>query len=176
MTEYSNTDTLNKMIDSIAKSSQFSKIQTSLQKSFTDFTAAEIICEYLTYSSKHYQINSVQHFVDETHSDYYDVVSFLKFLDKLGLGNFIVGRKGKDSRIEWKFCPMQIGQFAKGKIPTIGKVSKDLDLYDGGDKKLGVIPHSFFLRPDFQVKVELPEDFNETDVNRFHNWLTTIPF
>ena len=141
-----------------------------------EFSAAKPLLDHLAFAEDHYKISSVQFLVEATQCDYYEIVKFLKNLDAHGLGQFIVGRKGKDSRIEWKYHPQSLGGLLLSSSAVLQPIPQDLEEYDGGIETIELIEHSFFLRPDYNVKIQLPSDFNRSDQNRFEKWLDTIPF
>lgn len=148
----------------------------ALKNAYTKFPAACVVFDYLNYAEKHYKTSSVQYLVAATHVDYYDVVKMLKYLDSNKIGQFIVGRKGQDSRIVWLYSPHSIGEVALGKAKTLLPVPKKIEDYDGGAESKEHVSHSFLLRADFKVIIDLPVDFDRSDEKRLAKWLATIPF
>lgn len=116
----------------------------------------------------------------ETRLDYYDVISTLKSLDAIGAGKFIVGRKGRDSRMSWFFDTRDIGKLAFGELVTIkdlNPVPEDSIDHVNTETKAEREPsmkHTFNLRQDFQVALTLPKDLNEREVTRLKNWLDLL--
>ena len=113
--------------------------------------------------------------------DYYDLVSTFKELAKIGVGDFIVGRKGHDSRIVWRYDTKSIGiaglqeqslfwQF--GAVPENAIIALD----DSKNKKLNSIKHTFNLRPDFELEIYLPQDFDNNDLHRLKSWLELVVY
>ena len=143
---------------------------------YNNIAKASSLFDYLTYASNHYKVNSVQHLVNETDAEYYTIVEILKLLDNLGVGKFIVGRKGKDSRIEWSYHPKSLGEAANKKRSTLLGVPKGIDEYDGGGEDKEISAHSFFLRPNYKLELTLPTNFDRADLKRLEKWLDTIPF
>jgi len=147
-----------------------------LLTAYSKSTAAKGVLDYLAFAEKHFKISSVQHLVKSSNVDYYEAVKFLKHLDANKFGQFIVGRKGQDSRIAWNFHPKSIGEVAIGKAHFLINVPKKLDDYDGGADIRTSETHSFLLRPDFKLTIDLPIDFDRSDEQRLTKWLGTIPF
>lgn len=134
------------------------------------------LMENLTYSDEVFRAATVDALAARTNVDYYEMIATLKLLDSIELGEFIVGRKGRDSRIEWLYSSKSIGEIALGKSDTlrsIPKTSLDIDTYTiaTATKRL-----SYDLRKDFSLELELPADFNRADFKRLTKWLDTIPF
>ena len=173
----SNKNTVGDVINEITKNNHILRLRALLVDAYNSKnTAASAVLDYLAFAEKHYKISSVQHLVAESKVDYYDVVKFLKYLDVNKFGQFIVGRKGQDSRIVWKYHPQSIGEVAVGKTSTILSLPDKLEEYDGGTEQKTIETHSFFLRPDFKLTIDLPIDFDHMDIRRLENWLATIPF
>jgi len=122
-----------------------------------------------------------------TGMEYYDLVSTFKELDKIGAGNFVVGRKGHDSRIVWKYDTKIIGEIGRNGFNIFHAISAGglkgvpegavtlLDLPKPANKS-GAIKHSLNLRKDFQVDLELPEDISELELQKLKNWLDLLVY
>ena len=124
-------------------------------------------------------VNAVE---ERTNIEYYDLVALFKDLDKIGAGEFIVGRKGHDSRMSWLYNTNQIAKTAMGEGPAFGLISKvsnnAIDLLDSTKKQNSInsIKHSFNLRKNFQLEIELPENLDNDDLNRLKKWLDLLVY
>lgn len=113
-----------------------------------------------------------------TFQDYYDILTLFKQLDDLKVGDFIVGRKGRESRIEWKYTIQSICSLAFEEIdenellPITPEYRQESIDYHPKD----MLEHEFLLRPETKLKITLPYDFNEGDCQRLTRWLNTLPF
>lgn len=149
---------------------------SQLRKMYAASKLATKFFDYLAYSKNSFKTNSVRYLQNELESDYYDLISILKELDKCNFGDFIVGRKGKESRIEWNYFSKSIGSVAAGLSPTLVGNPKKLPEYDGGGEDESLLKHTFLLRPELEVVFSLPKNFNFRDAERLTNFLKTIPF
>ena len=138
--------------------------------------SAAKVFDHLAFGDTEYKTNSAPYLSNATGVDYYKVINTLKQLASFGIGEFVVGRKGKDSRITWAYSPKSIGKVATGKSSVFASVPKNISDYDGGGGNPNSTDHSFQLRKDFSLKIELPTDFNRADQIRLTNWLATLPF
>jgi len=138
--------------------------------------SAHAIADFLYRSEKVFLTSSVSYISEETGADYQEVLNFFRLLDEKSFGSFIVGRKGNDSRIKWEYDHNSIGGFLLGKSTELKKATSNSISYDGGSQPSDKIAHSFHLRPDFQLEILLPNDFDHRDLNRLCKWLETIPF
>ena len=160
----------------------FTKVQKRLadEAFFKDHlkknTPAYAIADFLYRCEEVYLISSVSYVSEETGIDYQEVLHFFRILDEREFGSFIVGRKGNDSRIKWNYNHISIGGFLLGKLSELQTPPPSSLSYDGGSQPSDNIAHSFHLRPDFQLDITLPVDFDHRDSTRLCKWLDTIPF
>jgi len=145
-------------------------------KMYKHWAISAQIFEYLAFSDLEHRTNSVPYLANETGVDYYQIIKFLKYLDAQEIGDFVVGRKGKASRITWAHSPKSIGKVAIGKSSVFASIPKGILDYDGGGGNSNSTGHLFQLRKDFSLKIDLPSDFNRSDQVRLTNWLATLPF
>ena len=132
--------------------------------------------EYLAFSEDPHKMNSVRLLTQAVGCEYYEVVKFLKWLDGCGFAEFIVGRKGRDTRVLWKFHPQSIGRCAIGMANLLKPMPEDLPEFDADSVSATLTTHQFMLRKDFQLTIDLPVDFEMKDAKRLSAWLSTIPF
>ena len=125
------------------------------------------------------------------------LVYWFKQLAAVGCGRFIVGRKGRRSRFEWWFdpgsvssaalkrrkdlAPLPAGQNSAGDTcEAIAEESAEED-----DGRIGEAPsevddsnieHTFMLRPDFPVRILLPESLTKVEAERLSGFIRTLPF
>lgn len=152
------------------------KIETRLRKLGEDYSYAEDIFEYLSYNEKSYLAHSVERVARGTGVDYYNSVKIFKVLDEMGMGSFVVGRKGHDTRFLWKFDSRSVGKVGIGKSYNILPINKNTYDYDGLKPSEQIKKHEFYLREDYLLSIDLPSDFNQRDFARLSKWLATIPF
>ena len=120
--------------------------------------------------------------------DYYELVSVFKELEIIGVGNFIVGRKGHDSRFIWKYDTQEISkifdlhsiEFKAFNPKLLSSVpSNAIDVLDSPKKKKNQeneINHTFNLRQNFSVEFNLPIDFDHDDCKRMKAWLDLLVY
>lgn len=111
--------------------------------------------------------------------EYRRVIAVFKELEELGLGRFVAGRKGHDSRMEWAFDVRTLGPVARGAKMALEEVpfdAEDDDETNGRETESGLIMHAFQLRADCSVEIKLPVDVTQKEVERLGMWLRSIPF
>jgi len=158
-----------------AKRERMAETIDKLIEIYDNSRTATRVLDYLNFASDHFKVNSVQHLSEETKEDYYSVVELLKLFYTMEIERFIVGRKGKDSRIEWAYDPKSIGEAANLKSDILRDISDELEEYDGGEENpVEMKEHEFYLRPDLKIKLNLPADFNGIDVAKLKAYVDFI--
>jgi hypothetical protein len=109
----------------------------------------------------------------------YDVVRLLKKLGGADFGSFRAGRRGMPSRFEWN-------SHLKGYIDEI-EVAKEKPaspatqetVRDDSSLSTSVAPqcirHTYWLRGDCAVQVELPINLTEREAGRFADFIRSLP-
>ena len=106
-----------------------------------------------------------------------ETVSLLKGLEEAGCGRFVVGRRGSPSRFEWSVSLRSVGLAATSGSDAVVQIDRDADENDSDElDDVNSILHSFVLRPDFRVKLELPVDLTAREARRLAEFLRTLPF
>lgn len=116
-------------------------------------------------------------------------VSFLKQLGDAGCGQFVTGRRGQPTRIEWAECgAIPIAKaFINARTqpqpdPAMPDVNTLADCHWNASPAASPVtsaklhPHTFLLRPELSVRVELPLNLTKEEANRFADFIRTIPF
>lgn len=88
------------------------------------------------------------------------VVGLLMGLAQRGFGRFKIGRRGKRSRVIWRGDP--------------GELLRELD--ERIERAKNLARHTFLLRSGFAVRIELPLDITEAEIDRLQNWIRSLPF
>ena len=103
-----------------------------------------------------------------------DVIQVFRKLEDCGCGRFTAGRKGRKSRFEWDVQMVGVGQVAAGETEQVEEVSQE----EKGEENEGnsLFKHTFRLRSDQSVTVELPVDLTAQEAARMARFIETLPF
>jgi len=108
-----------------------------------------------------------------------DAIRVLKELDGLGLGRYLVGRRGGTTRFEWNRHPASVARAARGEVddlpPSIYDEEADAFENLGPDHK-DTIVDEYKLRLDFQVRTLLPSDLTKEEAGRLADHIRTLYF
>lgn len=102
-----------------------------------------------------------------------DAVSICRSLEDCGCGKFVPGRRGKQSRFEWDVSLMEAGKAASGETEEVHEMGETDDEDDEAEDR--VREHLFHLRPDLELRITLPVDFNAAEAERLGAFLKSLP-
>lgn len=107
-----------------------------------------------------------------------DVVALFRALGETGVGEFLVGRGGAQSRFVWSYAMASVGQVAKGTgaplDPISGNEGPDADEDDEIDGN--VISHRYQVRGDHCLEFKLPANLSKAEAKRIADFVLTLPF
>jgi len=98
------------------------------------------------------------------------LIHVLKDLDDSGLGTFVVGRRGHQSRFCWA------DRVAEGHAQDLPTESTETSPIDKEEANAESIQHRFTLRPGFEVELALPGDLTQTEAKRLATFISALPF
>lgn len=106
-----------------------------------------------------------------------DAISVMKELQRFNCGKFVIGRRGQPSRFEWTVQMIAVGKAARGEDTSIAPLAQG-EASDTQDHGLpaDTIRHTFQLRPDRSVSIELPSDLSSKESIRLAEFIKTLPF
>jgi hypothetical protein len=110
-----------------------------------------------------------------------EIRELFQHLEGLGLGRFIVGRKGHKSRMAWEFSIRSIARAAQGAREPIADIDPEMveewiDDESSDEAEDGLLGHEFQLRAGLKVSIKLPEDFTSKEAERLAAFVKSIPF
>ena len=151
--------------------------ESALQRLYADSITARSLLDWFSTRERGAKSTKVDRAETVTGQYYYDIITVFKEMDKIGIGTFKVGRKGHDSRMEWDFDIISIGKIAKGDWGTLEPVSRDaIDDEAPSSNRVDSLTHRFNLRKDYIIEIDLPENFDGSDLSRMKNWLDLLVF
>jgi hypothetical protein len=100
-----------------------------------------------------------------------EIIEFFRKLDEFGFGQFLIGRRGAQSRFEWNVPMRSVGKVAAGQGTIV-----HTDDSDEEDRQVPAIKHPYCLRADFIAQIELPLDLTTREAERLAEFIKTLPF
>lgn len=95
------------------------------------------------------------------------VIEIFRNLETLGCGVFKHGRRGHRSRLEWSVPCIGVAQAATGESHEVGEYE---------DEPVELLTHSYFLRPDMPIEIDLPVDMTLEEAKRLAAFVETLAF
>jgi DNA-binding MarR family transcriptional regulator len=134
--------------------------------------------ERLANRTRSSRFTTVEHVIRFTRGTRKDVVELFKSLEELGLGAFIPGRRGGQSRFEWHVRLTDVGQAAIGEVEEIEQATEhELEEEDEEDEEEeGMVSHEYTLRPGAKVEFSLPSNLTQKEADRLAMFIKTLPF
>lgn len=105
-----------------------------------------------------------------------DVIDVLKTLAELGCGQFLVGRRGRPTRIAWTTDMVTVGKLATGEVAHESAGVSSPAESDETEQWAEFMGHTFHLRPDFEIELELPVDLTKSEAERLALFVRSLPF
>jgi hypothetical protein len=108
-----------------------------------------------------------------------EIVEAFKALEDLGLGEFIIGRRGASSRLKWNVPMIEAGRAAQGVIESVPRLpDEELLTEEASEPPVQSISmrHTYNLRPGYAVVIELPTNLSDREANRLAEFIKTLPF
>lgn len=112
-----------------------------------------------------------------------EIIALFREFDRVGAGEFKVGRRGAASRMVWHYSVRSLGAAAQGTAepeaidPTEIDEGREIeaDLVEA-EYELGWIIHTFQLRPAQRVTIRLPADLTAREAERLAGFIRQVPF
>jgi len=155
-----------------------------LRELYSDSTVAQVILNYFATRQRNKNETTVDRLQQALEAEGKNIsrreaVDFFKRLERLGCGKFLAGRRGRKSRFQWKVPSVSVGQAARGTTATIEAIPDATQAPDTEPALAAVclvLTHTFQLRPDYQVRIELPPDITNKEAARLAEFIRALPF
>jgi len=106
-----------------------------------------------------------------------EMVRAFRLIGQVGLGDLLMGRKGKKTRLSWLVSPSDIERAVRGDVAEVISLGgNDSVISEDDDEDEDLVTHEYRLRRDLVVSIELPEDLTPKEASRLSQWLLTVPF
>lgn len=100
------------------------------------------------------------------------IIEVFKELEKLDCGKFVTGRHGWPSRFVWSVGLVSLGKIAGGEDQQLQTQKTS----EANGETAENLTHSFHLRPDVEIKLELPSDLTSGEASRLAEFVRALPF
>jgi hypothetical protein len=104
-----------------------------------------------------------------------DLIKLLKDFERLQLGEFLAGRRGKPSRFKWKADSISVGKVASGAAEEFAWLSSG-SAESETEAELEMLTHLYRLRMDLTVTLVLPANLTKEEAERLSLLIKSLPF
>ncbi len=99
-----------------------------------------------------------------------EMVTVFQLLQEAGCGQRLLGRWTSPTRFVWNVSMINAGRIAAGEPPIEETAGSEVE--EIGER----LQHSFHLRPDLQVMLELPADLMQSEADRLAAFIKALPW
>ena len=148
-----------------------------LRNAYTQNQVVRAICDHLALRDKNQNETKLHRILKHLANDGHDlkrseVIAAFRSLEDVECGQYVEGRHGWPSRFVWEVPSLSVADAAKGR----GKLERDAVSPTTGEDDGDLIEHSFVLRPDLTVTLELPADITKAEASRLLLFVQALPF
>jgi len=149
-----------------------------LKSAYQDNEAVKAICDHMAARAQNQNETMLHRIVMHLEHDGWDfrkddVRSALRQLESAGCGRYVIGRHGWKSRFVWAVKSQLVSAAASG-IQSAESLEEDETEEVVVDE--GLLEHTFWLRPDFAVTVDLPVDLTANEAQRLSDFVRALSF
>lgn len=149
-----------------------------LKGAYAQNKVVQAICDHLAERDKNQNETKLHRMLRHLANDGFDlkkseVIAAFRALEESGCGKYVEGRHGWPSRFVWEVKSLEVSAAARG------KQALERDPVENGDalaEDVELLEHSFVLRPDVVITIELPTDLTRSEANRLAAFIQALPF
>jgi hypothetical protein len=151
-----------------------------LKSNYRQNKVVQAICDHLAAREKNQTETKLRRIQVHLAGDDFDfkkseIIAAFRALEDSGCGRYVEGRHGWPSRFVWAVPSLYVSAAAKGQQTLERDASSDEDLHQSADDE-ELVEHSFVLRPDVVVSLELPSDLRKSEAGRLAAFIQALPF
>jgi hypothetical protein len=149
-----------------------------LKRLYNSDTTAQRFLEHAASRQRNQSETNVDRALQILRNDGHDVtrqqiISMFQGLEDCGCGQFVAGRRGWPSRFIWATAMISVGRAATGEQEEVEQLGEEM-MEPTGEKDW--ITHSFHLRPDLTLELDLPADLTAQEATRIARFVEALPF
>lgn len=148
-----------------------------LQNAYQSDEVVSAICDNMAERSKNQNETKLHRIIHHLKEDGYDVkrsgvIAAFRKLEEADCGHYVEGRHGHKSRFVWSVKSMLVRDAVTGDA-SAASVEED-DGFEAYESEM--LEHTYLLRPDLTVTIELPEDLTRTEAQRLSQFIDSLSF
>ena len=153
-----------------------------LKAAYNNNEFVSAICDHLAERERNQKETKLHRIIRHLTNDGYtarrpDVIAAFRELESVECGQYVEGRHGHKSRFVWSVKSMQVSDAISG--DAVATEIENVAEEDEGEEyeyESETIEHSFVLRPDYVLNLELPEDLTQKESKRLSKFILSLSF
>ena len=153
-----------------------------LKSAYNGNEIVSAICDHLSERERNQKETKLHRIIRHLNEDGYsvkkpDVIAAFRELETADCGKYIEGRHRHKSRFAWSVKSTQLSHAIKDESsqPQIEEIT-DQDSSEEYEYESETVEHTFVLRSEFVVNIELPEDLTKSESKRLSRFMLSLPF
>jgi len=152
-----------------------------LKQNYKANEAVKAICDHISNRSNNQNETGLERILSHLGQAYdfkrSEIIAAFRLLETAGCGKYIEGRHGKKSRFLWSVESKHIAGAAQGTETTAALVAEDAPNGKSIKNEMSeMIEHSYFLRPDLELSIELPANLSRIEAQRLAQFIDSLSF
>jgi len=149
-----------------------------LKRFYNSDTVAQRFLEHAASRQRNQSKTNVDRALQILRNDGHDVtrrqiISVFQSLEDCGCGQFVKGVRGWPSRFVWSTAMISVGRAATGEQEEVEQLAEEMT---EPAVEHDWITHSFHLRPDLTLELDLPADLTAQEATRIARFVEALPF
>ena len=151
----------------------------ALRRTYAANQAAKAICDHLASRDRNQNetyLHRILFHLDQDGVDFSkaEVIGAFRALETADCGKYVEGRRGRKSRFVWSVNSKHLAAVAGG-ADAAEAVEDETEEHEG-DSESELLEHTYWLRPDLSVTIELPADLTQREANRLSQFSDSLSF
>ena len=149
-----------------------------LKSAYDQDEAVCAICDHMAERAKNQKSTKLHRMIHHLNREGYyfnrsAVIAAFRQLQEADCGRYVKGSHGHKSRFDWSVKSMLLQDAVDGdeSVESVEEIGDDFEEYESD-----MIEHTYILRPDLTVVLELPEDITPREAQRFSQFVDSLSF
>lgn len=150
-----------------------------IKQIYRENDTVKLICDHMASRSKNQNetaLHRIIYYFEQEGVDFKrsDLIAAFRLLESSECGKYIEGRHGWKSRFVWSVKSKLVAGAAQGtetKAALVAEEDSDEELF-----KDEMLEHSYILRPNLTVTLDLPADLTRSEAKRLSQFIDSLSF
>lgn len=149
----------------------------SLKQLYSGNEAAKAICDHMAARTRNQNETTLDRIIGHLSAadkefKRSDLIAAFRRLQEVGCGQYVEGRHGWKSRFVWSVKSKHVASAALGNDE--GSLNDEDEITEVVEDE--IIEHTYILRPDFLVSIDLPVDLSRHEAQRLSQFIDSLSF